>query len=57
MFLVANLVTNLQDFVAKVENLVALAPVLGAISRLGLLLLIIIFCFPFRIWLVLLVLS
>ena len=33
MFLVANLATNLQDLVAKLENLVALAPVLGAISR------------------------
>ena len=32
-FLVANLATNFQDLVAKVENLVALAPVLGAISR------------------------
>ena len=31
--LVANFVTNLQDLVAKVKNLVALAPVLGAISR------------------------
>ena len=31
--LVANLATNFQDLVAKVENLVALAPVLGAISR------------------------
>ena len=31
-FLVANLATNFQDLVAKVENLVALAPVLGAIS-------------------------
>ena len=30
---VANLVTNFQDLVAKVKNLVALAPVLGAISR------------------------
>ena len=34
--LVANLATNFQDFVAKVKNLVALAPVLGAISRPGL---------------------
>ena len=33
MFLVANLVTNFQDLVAKVENLVALMPVLGTISR------------------------
>ena len=32
-FLVANLATNFQDLVAKVENVVALAPVLGAISR------------------------
>ena len=32
-FLVANLATNFQDLAAKVENLVALAPVLGAISR------------------------
>ena len=31
--LVANLVTNFQDLVAKVKNLVALAPVLGAILR------------------------
>ena len=31
--LVANLATNFQDFVAKVKNLGALAPVLGAISR------------------------
>ena len=31
--LVANLATNFQDLVAKVKNLVALAPVLGAISR------------------------
>ena len=30
---VANLATNFQDLVAKVKNLVALAPVLGAISR------------------------
>ena len=30
--LVANLVTNFQDLVAKVKNLVALAPVLSAIS-------------------------
>ena len=29
----ANLATNLQDLVAKVKNLVALAPVLGTISR------------------------
>ena len=29
----ANLATNFQDLVAKVKNLVALAPVLGAISR------------------------
>ena len=28
-----NLTTNFQDLVAKVKNLVALAPVLGAISR------------------------
>ena len=34
--LVANLATNFQDLVAKVKNLVALAPVLGAISRPGL---------------------
>ena len=33
--LVANLATNFQDLVAKVKNLVALAPVLGAILRLG----------------------
>ena len=32
-FLVANLATNFQDLVAKVENLVALVPVLGAISH------------------------
>ena len=32
--LVANLATNFQDLVAKVENVVALAPVSGAISRL-----------------------
>ena len=31
--LVANLGTNFQDLVAKVKNLVALAPVLGAILR------------------------
>ena len=31
--LVANLATNFQDLVAKVKNLVALAPVLDAISR------------------------
>ena len=31
--LVAILATNFQDLVAKVKNLVALAPVLGAISR------------------------
>ena len=31
--LVANLATNFQDLVAKGKNLVALAPVLGAISR------------------------
>ena len=31
MFLVVNLATNFQDLVAKVENLVTLAPVLGAI--------------------------
>ena len=31
--LVANLATNFQDLVAKVKNLVALAPVLGEISR------------------------
>ena len=29
----ANLATNFQDLVAKVKNLVALAPLLGAISR------------------------
>ena len=29
--LVTNLATNFQDLVAKVKNLVALAPVLGAI--------------------------
>ena len=29
----SNLVTNFQDLVTKVENLVALAPVLGTISR------------------------
>ena len=34
--LVANLATNFQDLVAKVKNLVALAPVLGAILRPGL---------------------
>ena len=33
MILVANLATTFQDLVAKVKNLVALAPVLGAISR------------------------
>ena len=33
--LVANLVTNFQDLVAKVKNLVALAPELGAILCLG----------------------
>ena len=33
MMLVANLATNFQDLVAKVKNLGALAPVLGAISR------------------------
>ena len=33
--LVANLATNFQDLVAIVKNLVALAPVLGAISRPG----------------------
>ena len=33
--LVANLATNFQDLVTKVKNLVALAPVLGAISRPG----------------------
>ena len=31
--LVTNLVTNFQDLIAKVKNLVPLAPVLGAISR------------------------
>ena len=31
--LVAYLATNFQDLVAKVKNLVALAPVLGAILR------------------------
>ena len=31
--LVANLATNFQNLVAKVKNVVALAPVLGAISR------------------------
>ena len=31
--LVANLATNFQDLVAKVKNLVALAPILGAILR------------------------
>ena len=31
--LVAKLATNFQDLVAKVKNLVALAPVLGAILR------------------------
>ena len=31
--LVTNLATNFQDLVTKVKNLVALAPVLGAISR------------------------
>ena len=31
--LVANVATNFQDLVAKMKNLVALAPVLGAISR------------------------
>ena len=35
MILVANLATTFQDLVAKVKNLVALAPVLGAISRPG----------------------
>ena len=30
---VANLANNFQDLVAKVKNLVALAPVVGAISR------------------------
>ena len=34
--LVAKLATNFQDLVAKVKKLVALAPVLGAISRPGL---------------------
>ena len=34
--LVANLATNFQDLVAKVKNLVVLAPVLGEISRPGL---------------------
>ena len=29
----SSLETNFQDLVAKVKNLVALAPVLGAISR------------------------
>ena len=29
----ANLATNFQDLVAKVKNLVTLAPLLGAISR------------------------
>ena len=29
----ANLATNFQDLVAKVKNLVALAPLLGSISR------------------------
>ena len=33
--LVANLATNFQDLVAKMKNLVALAPVLGAILRPG----------------------
>ena len=33
MILVPNLATTFQDLVAKVKNLVALAPVLGAISR------------------------
>ena len=33
--LVANLATNFQDLVAEVKNLVALVPVLGAISRPG----------------------
>ena len=32
-FLAANLATNFQDLVAKVDNLVTLAAVLGAISR------------------------
>ena len=31
--LVTNLPTNFQDLVAKVKNVVTLAPVLGAISR------------------------
>ena len=31
--LVASLATNFQDLVAKVKNLVSMAPVLGAISR------------------------
>ena len=31
--LVTNLVTNFQDLVAKEKSLVALVPVLGAISR------------------------
>jgi len=31
--LVTNLATNFQDLVAKMKNLVALAPVLGAIWR------------------------
>ena len=31
----ANLATNFQDLVTKVKNLVALAPLLGAISRPG----------------------
>ena len=30
---VANLATNFQDLVAKLKNLVALAPVLSTISR------------------------
>ena len=33
--LVTNLATNFQDLVAKVKNLVAFAPVLGAILRPG----------------------
>ena len=33
--LVANLATNFQNLVAKVKNLVALAPILGEISRLA----------------------
>ena len=33
MILVADLATNFQELVAKEKNLVALAPVLGAISR------------------------